>query len=630
MAIRRLLWLLLPLLLTAQTQTPNLGLNTPARGTLPWDTLLNANWNVLDGLFLDVRNVRTMGAKGDGTSDDTAAFNAAVTAANTSGGLIYVPCGRYKLTSTITAISKPGVSFLGQNEGCTVLDYRGTGAALVWQMSPFTISPAGELGRFTLLGTSSASDGILSGQLVASSWHDLTIANFSAGNAIHWHNAGNFSTWTERNTLVKVTLGGISNGYNARGLLLDSDNSGDSFGYNRILDLKLNVSTGGQGVTLSGGFLYNSVLDITCNADNTLAGSTGPICVNAQTNWDNNTLTLSGEYQSSGPGTGTPYRVQVGSSGRFANIKGSSLNVLAPGGAQVSDNILPAASSSPSVTLVESSQITSFDTGSFTLSSVATTPQPDQRGNYGSLGLLIGTNIESPYVSMFQGTGNKFLIGTVATGAAIGQMVDVADVSTAGDLNAATLNTACNSFYSSCTNPGATDGNVPLKVGAFSSTHRAGSTGAFFKGSTGINEQIGLSDANFEAGLGSVIGTNIAHPIAWAYTLDSADFEVYEKPFQTALVGTNKVFAVTHGGNVVPSGHLNQAVTGQYAAFIGAGPTTFVFTFQVPFAVAPICSATPNVPSPTYGCACATTNCTVTTSASFGGGFSIVAIGNPN
>ena len=55
-------------------------------------------------------NVRTYGAKGDGTNDDTGAFNSAVAACNAAGGgVIYAPRppAHYKVTSKLTTITAP-------------------------------------------------------------------------------------------------------------------------------------------------------------------------------------------------------------------------------------------------------------------------------------------------------------------------------------------------------------------------------------------------------------------------------------------------------------------------------------------------------------------------------------------
>ncbi len=69
-------------------------------------------------------NVRTLGAMGDGVTDDTAAFNAAITAVPPSGGEIYVPAGRYKLTNTLTITGK-SIAFRGEGQRNSTLVWSG-------------------------------------------------------------------------------------------------------------------------------------------------------------------------------------------------------------------------------------------------------------------------------------------------------------------------------------------------------------------------------------------------------------------------------------------------------------------------------------------------------------------------
>lgn len=60
-----------------------------------------------------VVNVKAFGAKGDGATDDTDAFNAAVTyVASLGGGRIHVPAGTYVISSMIT-VTTNGVVFVG-------------------------------------------------------------------------------------------------------------------------------------------------------------------------------------------------------------------------------------------------------------------------------------------------------------------------------------------------------------------------------------------------------------------------------------------------------------------------------------------------------------------------------------
>jgi len=67
-----------------------------------------------------VYNVKDYGAVGNGTTDDTAAIQAAVTAASAVAGTVYFPAATYKLTATLT-ISTSGVHLLGAGMWNTIL-----------------------------------------------------------------------------------------------------------------------------------------------------------------------------------------------------------------------------------------------------------------------------------------------------------------------------------------------------------------------------------------------------------------------------------------------------------------------------------------------------------------------------
>ena len=71
-------------------------------------------------------NIRDYGAVGDGTTDDTAAIQAAIDA---TVGVIYMPAGNYKITSSLLLAS--GKSLYGESKQSVWIDYYGTGSALV-------------------------------------------------------------------------------------------------------------------------------------------------------------------------------------------------------------------------------------------------------------------------------------------------------------------------------------------------------------------------------------------------------------------------------------------------------------------------------------------------------------------
>ena len=67
--------------------------------------------------FADVVNVLDYGAKGDGTTNDTSAIQAAL---NSGGKMVYVPAGTYKLDSNLSV--PQGVSIKGDGQGSTIFD----------------------------------------------------------------------------------------------------------------------------------------------------------------------------------------------------------------------------------------------------------------------------------------------------------------------------------------------------------------------------------------------------------------------------------------------------------------------------------------------------------------------------
>lgn len=75
-------------------------------------------------------SVKDFGAVGDGVSDDTSAFNLAIAYANSRGGVdaanitgttIFIPDGRYKITATLSTITKSGCEFVGESRNGAVL-----------------------------------------------------------------------------------------------------------------------------------------------------------------------------------------------------------------------------------------------------------------------------------------------------------------------------------------------------------------------------------------------------------------------------------------------------------------------------------------------------------------------------
>jgi len=128
-----------------------------------------------NGPFASWANLKTnYGAKGDGTTDDSSALQAALNDLGTSGHavVLYIPAGTYRIASTVTLQSKLHVSIIGADPTTTTLKWAGASGGVLLHIDGVAY---GRYDRLTFSGSGTA--GVLIDQ-------SLTTAgqNFDTGN----------------------------------------------------------------------------------------------------------------------------------------------------------------------------------------------------------------------------------------------------------------------------------------------------------------------------------------------------------------------------------------------------------------------------------------------------------------
>ena len=95
----------------------------PAASSTAWGVMTDEDKRKLD----DYISVKDYGAVGDGTTDDTAAFNAALATEKA----IRVPAGNYRITSTLS-VTDNNVTMIGEGERLSIIKFTGGTDGLSW------------------------------------------------------------------------------------------------------------------------------------------------------------------------------------------------------------------------------------------------------------------------------------------------------------------------------------------------------------------------------------------------------------------------------------------------------------------------------------------------------------------
>jgi len=139
-------------------------------------------------------NVKSYGAVGDDSNDDTSAITSAIAAIPATGGTLYFPAGTYKITSTLT-FNKPASVILGDGSeyGASTI-HMATSNTRAWSIAPTldgTRDQTNLIRGLMILGPGSASSG--EGISAVSDVHleNVTVAGFYDG--LYWSNATFYS-----------------------------------------------------------------------------------------------------------------------------------------------------------------------------------------------------------------------------------------------------------------------------------------------------------------------------------------------------------------------------------------------------------------------------------------------------
>lgn len=97
-------------------------------------TTITSNWlNAVNDTCVsnqDLINARSFGATGDGTTDDTAALQAAINAGIAANADVFIPSGTYKTTSSLL-ITNTTIKIYGAGRYATNISYTGTSSAII-------------------------------------------------------------------------------------------------------------------------------------------------------------------------------------------------------------------------------------------------------------------------------------------------------------------------------------------------------------------------------------------------------------------------------------------------------------------------------------------------------------------
>jgi hypothetical protein len=241
-------------------------------------------------------------------------------------GTITIPPGEY-FQSTPVVVNSPRLSIVGANSGAVQITCTMNGPCWEVRLTPFVVLPiigmGGQIGGFTLNGLASNANGvgIHLGDITSIRLEDIAIQAFTGANAagMWWDN---INGWTERMNVQRVNLS--TNTTNFR--FTSSGSANNSFCYNQILDLRMNVGGNEKGIDFQSGWLCGSTLMMVVNG---FGPNKTYINIAGESQWNDNLYDIKVEDDGGGglrlataPGT------QFTGEGRITNIAGPMLDSI--------------------------------------------------------------------------------------------------------------------------------------------------------------------------------------------------------------------------------------------------------------------------------------------------------------
>jgi Pectate lyase superfamily protein len=386
-----------------------------ARGTQIRGEVLDAGGEVFD--------VKAYGATGNGTTDDTAAIQAAISAAG--AGTVYFPAGTYSYTTV--HILNISTSLVGAGSNATTLRQTASGGIVV-DVSTTPPYQGGTIKGIRFDSTAAPAGSIALHVVDSVGWviKDNSFVGAAAKNdiGIEFENRNGFN---ERHDVESNQF--FEDNPSIKMLQDAGDGNGFTFGYLDITADHFQIPEGGAGLLIDGGntgkaYWYNSVIELKANLD----GSTGHM-VMLENKVTSQHLLINIQGEAGGDGICTDSRTSLaGDDTVLVDDMGDQGRPYCPGA-----NIDAAGSLGGASTYTLSnwngtgSSATAWPIGE------VSTPGQSNGPVFSYFGAAVGPNLISPFVTMYAYPGNAFTIGTIAWGSNLSHMNPVASVDAYGN-----------------------------------------------------------------------------------------------------------------------------------------------------------------------------------------------------